>query len=152
MRSKGPLPDHLYSCSNAACPVDFLKMTLGGHHVRRLSTDSTVSKIGGVLFATKWCWYWLDEYGKWIEYSSEVCRNSLSNKNFKMMKSCFSGILKFSPFPPRPQSITIVMSHLISWNKPIKLMTVLHWHSPPAVSRTSCNFLVRICISNDHNL
>uniref|UniRef100_A0A8C4N8X8 Poly(ADP-ribose) polymerase family member 12 n=1 Tax=Eptatretus burgeri TaxID=7764 RepID=A0A8C4N8X8_EPTBU len=75
-----PLPDHLYSCSNASCPVDFLNMTLGGHPVRRLSTDSTISKIGGILFATKWCWYWLDEYGKWIEYSSEVCRNSLSNK------------------------------------------------------------------------
>ncbi|XP_042566000.1 protein mono-ADP-ribosyltransferase PARP12-like [Clupea harengus] len=50
-------------------PVCFDTMTCGPHEVRRLSTAPSVLMPDFIL-TTEWLWYWEDEYGKWVPYSS----------------------------------------------------------------------------------
>ncbi|XP_076862539.1 protein mono-ADP-ribosyltransferase PARP12-like [Brachyhypopomus gauderio] len=50
-------------------PVHFDTMTRGYQSVRRLSTVSSVVQPTFIL-TTTWAWYWEDEYGNWIQYSS----------------------------------------------------------------------------------
>ncbi|XP_042560820.1 protein mono-ADP-ribosyltransferase PARP12-like [Clupea harengus] len=44
-------------------------MTCGPHEVRRLSTAPSVLMPDFIL-TTEWLWYWEDEYGEWVPYSS----------------------------------------------------------------------------------
>uniref|UniRef100_A0A671SDJ2 C3H1-type domain-containing protein n=1 Tax=Sinocyclocheilus anshuiensis TaxID=1608454 RepID=A0A671SDJ2_9TELE len=57
-------------------PVCFEEMTLGLDKVRRLSTQSSVL-LPGFTLTTCWCWYWKNEYHRWIQYGSIVRHDSL---------------------------------------------------------------------------
>lgn len=47
-------------------------MTCGSRKVRRLSTESSVTKPPHYILTTDWLWYWKDEYGLWLEYGKQV--------------------------------------------------------------------------------
>ncbi|XP_077123261.1 zinc finger CCCH-type antiviral protein 1-like isoform X3 [Ranitomeya variabilis] len=59
--------------------IDFLTMRSGGHHVRRLSTVSSVMKPSEYVLTTEWLWYWRDEYGSWIQYGQSNLKQVSSN-------------------------------------------------------------------------
>ncbi|XP_069618955.1 protein mono-ADP-ribosyltransferase PARP12-like isoform X3 [Ranitomeya imitator] len=59
--------------------IDFLTMRSGGHHVRRLSTVSSVVKPSEYVLTTEWLWYWRDEYGSWIQYGQSNMKQVSSN-------------------------------------------------------------------------
>ncbi|XP_069618964.1 protein mono-ADP-ribosyltransferase PARP12-like isoform X2 [Ranitomeya imitator] len=52
--------------------IDFLTMRSGGHHVRRLSTVSSVVKPSEYVLTTEWLWFWRDEYGSWTQYGQSI--------------------------------------------------------------------------------
>ncbi|KAJ8373852.1 hypothetical protein SKAU_G00044320 [Synaphobranchus kaupii] len=58
--------------------VHFDTMTNGSAQVRRLSTVSSVLQPTFVL-TTEWAWYWEDEFGNWIRYSSPDGGHSASS-------------------------------------------------------------------------
>ncbi|XP_068590173.1 protein mono-ADP-ribosyltransferase PARP12b [Cebidichthys violaceus] len=59
-------PSNTQSCGN--CPVNFLSMTKGWQHVRRLSTVSSVTKPPHYILTTLWLWYYKGDQGNWVEY------------------------------------------------------------------------------------
>ncbi|XP_055979978.1 zinc finger CCCH-type antiviral protein 1 isoform X2 [Sorex fumeus] len=61
-------------CTIRNLKFDFLEMTCNSDPIRRISTCSSV-KATGLLFTTKWIWYWRDEEGIWIEYGKEDHRH-----------------------------------------------------------------------------
>ncbi|MBN3313584.1 PAR12 polymerase, partial [Atractosteus spatula] len=61
--------DPLKVYSSGLDRVCFDTMTKGSAKVRRLSTVSSVTQPSFVL-TTEWAWYWEDESGNWIQYSS----------------------------------------------------------------------------------
>uniref|UniRef100_A0A671SDI8 Poly (ADP-ribose) polymerase family, member 12b n=1 Tax=Sinocyclocheilus anshuiensis TaxID=1608454 RepID=A0A671SDI8_9TELE len=67
-------PSNIHSSGNE--PVCFEEMTLGLDKVRRLSTQSSVL-LPGFTLTTCWCWYWKNEYHRWIQYGSIVRHDSL---------------------------------------------------------------------------
>ncbi|XP_031698428.1 protein mono-ADP-ribosyltransferase PARP12-like [Anarrhichthys ocellatus] len=59
-------PSKTQSCGNR--PVNFLTMTQGWQHVRRLSTVSSVTKPPHYILTTVWLWYYKGDQGNWVEY------------------------------------------------------------------------------------
>ncbi|KAM6896296.1 protein mono-ADP-ribosyltransferase PARP12b isoform 2-T2 [Lycodopsis pacificus] len=59
-------PSKTQSCGNR--PVNFLTMTQGWQHVRRLSTVSSVTKPPHYVLTTEWLWYYKGDQGNWVEY------------------------------------------------------------------------------------
>ncbi|XP_025054715.1 poly [ADP-ribose] polymerase 12-like isoform X2 [Alligator sinensis] len=51
--------------------INFQTMTCGSRKVRRLSTESSVTKPPHYILTTDWLWYWKDEYGLWLEYGKQ---------------------------------------------------------------------------------
>ncbi|XP_023647261.2 protein mono-ADP-ribosyltransferase PARP12-like isoform X1 [Paramormyrops kingsleyae] len=52
-------------------PVDFQTMKCGSAEVRRLSTQSSVTKHSSHFLTTEWLWYWKDSEGQWRQYGCE---------------------------------------------------------------------------------
>lgn len=57
--------------------INFQKMTCDSYPIRRLSTPSYEEKPLSAVFATKWIWYWKNEFNEYIQYGNEVSTISL---------------------------------------------------------------------------
>ncbi|XP_061085361.1 protein mono-ADP-ribosyltransferase PARP12-like isoform X2 [Conger conger] len=66
-------------------PVQFQTMTRGPAQVRRLSTVSSVVQPTFVL-TTTWAWYWQDEHGRWVQYSSSAGGHSASSISSEVLE------------------------------------------------------------------
>ncbi|XP_014008938.2 protein mono-ADP-ribosyltransferase PARP12 [Salmo salar] len=79
--------------------VHFDSMSRGLWEVRRLSTVSSVTKPTYVL-TTEWVWFWVDEYGKWIQYASIKEMHRLSSITSEDLEKKYqedqSAVVKFT--------------------------------------------------------
>uniref|UniRef100_A0A7M4FM44 Poly(ADP-ribose) polymerase family member 12 n=1 Tax=Crocodylus porosus TaxID=8502 RepID=A0A7M4FM44_CROPO len=57
--------------SSVSALIKFQTMTCDSRKVRRLSTESSVTKPPHYILTTEWVWYWKDEYGLWLEYGKQ---------------------------------------------------------------------------------
>ncbi|XP_016101155.1 uncharacterized protein [Sinocyclocheilus grahami] len=73
----------LHSSGNE--PVCFEEMTLGLDKVRRLSTQSSVL-LPGFTLTTCWCWYWKNEYHRWIQYGSIAEMHRMSSVSIEQLE------------------------------------------------------------------
>ncbi|XP_068170277.1 protein mono-ADP-ribosyltransferase PARP12 [Antennarius striatus] len=67
-----PQKDVHSSPSSVMQSVNFMTMTYGESPVRRLSTPSSVTKPAHFILTTKWCWYWKDNSGTWLEFGKNA--------------------------------------------------------------------------------
>ncbi|KAJ8245343.1 hypothetical protein GJAV_G00269760 [Gymnothorax javanicus] len=86
-------------CSQGFPAVNFGTMTRGSAQVRRLSTVSSVLQPTFVL-TTEWTWYWKDEHGKWIQYSSSAGGHDASSVSSEALERRYqedsSAIVQFT--------------------------------------------------------
>uniref|UniRef100_A0A671SDH8 Poly [ADP-ribose] polymerase n=1 Tax=Sinocyclocheilus anshuiensis TaxID=1608454 RepID=A0A671SDH8_9TELE len=76
-------PSNIHSSGNE--PVCFEEMTLGLDKVRRLSTQSSVL-LPGFTLTTCWCWYWKNEYHRWIQYGSIAEMHRMSSVSIEQLE------------------------------------------------------------------
>lgn len=79
--------------------INFQKMTCDSYPIRRLSTPSSVEKLLSSVFATKWIWYWKNEFNEYIQYGNESPGHTSSDINSAYLESFFQscprGVLPF---------------------------------------------------------
>lgn len=61
----------LLSISIGSLQLDFQKMTCNQSPIRRISTPSSVA-VPNNVFATKWIWYWKDDFDRCVQYGEKV--------------------------------------------------------------------------------
>ncbi|XP_045554605.1 protein mono-ADP-ribosyltransferase PARP12 [Salmo salar] len=79
--------------------VHFEAMSRGFSEVHRSSTVSSVTKPTYVL-TTEWAWFWVDEYGKWVQYASIKEKDRLSSITSEDLEKRYqedqSAVVKFT--------------------------------------------------------
>ncbi|EDM15356.1 rCG27903, isoform CRA_c [Rattus norvegicus] len=79
--------------------INFQKMTCDSYPIRRLSTPSYEEKPLSAVFATKWIWYWKNEFNEYIQYGNESPGHTSSDINSAYLESFFQscprGVLPF---------------------------------------------------------